>query len=477
MTVSHTPERTARTLIAQVCIIVVILASVSGIFVHSVAIGLTAGTALAIFLALCWRHFTIATWLTVGLCILLLAASALRGIDLETLSRGLERMAFLAALLALLGALRVVAAEAPEVIRAGRYLTTRPPGRRYLAMNFGGHVFGVLINLGGIALLLDMTRRSLAETSADLPSDLREWRLRRITTAVLRGFALAPLWSPIGLGLNALLLAMPGLQYADVGPAGLVAAAGFLAWGWFLDWAGAPPGPVSGSADRRLRSPADWGGAALLVVHVALLAGLVFGLHAATGLQFQQALLIAVPGYSLGWAACSGRRGPGGSFAAMHRATNGTVQRFPLAAAEIGVFASAGLLSVLALELLPIDRVQVLVADHIGAPWQMVVLLTFSMFALATAGVNPIITASVLGGLVTQLDVPGLSDAAAALCLSGSWSCVMGFTPLMTTVVYAGVLVERPAAVVGFRWNGFYCLSALALWTIGMASIVQAGWM
>lgn len=477
MTVSLTPERSARMLIAQGCIIVVILASVAGIVVDSVGIGLTAGTALAIFLGLCWRHFTVATWLTVGLCILLLAAAILRGIDLETLSRGLERMAFLAALLALLGALRVVAAEAPEIVRAGRYLTTRPPGRRYLAMNFGGHVFGVLINLGGVALLLDMTRRSIAETSAHLPAHLREWRLRRITTAVLRGFALAPLWSPIGLGLNALLLAMPGLDYADVGPPGLLAAAGFLAWGWFLDWRGAPPVPGTGSADRRRPATSDWGGVALLVVHVALLAGLVFGLHAATHLQFQQALLIAVPVYSLGWAAWNGRHGLGGPVAAMRRTTTGTVRRFPFAAAEIGVFASAGLLSVLALELLPIDRVQALVAGQIGAPWQMVVMLNLSMFASATAGVNPIITASVLGGLVTQLDVPGLSDAAAALCLAGTWSCVMGFTPLMTTVIYAGKLVERPAAVVGFRWNGFYCLSALALWTIAMATIVQAGWM
>lgn len=471
------PERSVCMVIAQGCIIVVVLASFAGIFIHSAAIGLTAGAALAVFLVLCWRQFTIATWLTVGLCVLMLAAAILRGIDLETLSRGLERMAFLAALLALLGALRVVASEAPEVVRAGRYLTTRPPGRRYLAMNFGGHVFGVLINLGGVALLLDMTRRSLEETSAHLSPGLREWRLRRITTAVLRGFALAPLWSPIGLGLNALLLAMPGLEYADVGPAGLLAAVLFLAWGWFLDWAGAPPIPATLRAGRQAQAAADGGGVALLVMHVALLAGLVFGLHAATGLQFQQALLIAVPGYSLAWAAWIGRGGPGGPVAAMRRATTGTVRRFPLAAAEIGVFASAGLLSVLALELLPIDQVQALVAALIGAPWQMVVLLNLSMFALATAGVNPIITASVLGGLVTQLDVPGLSDAAAALSLAGTWSCVMGFTPLMTTVVYAGALVGRPAAVVGFRWNGFYCLSGLALWTIGMALLVESGLM
>lgn len=190
-------------MISQTCIVIVIAASLGGIFVSSHIIGIAAGIALAVFLALSWRQFTVATWITVSLCAVLLALALLRGIDLHTLSRGLERMAFLATLLALLGALRVVASDAPEVLRAGRYLTTCPPGRRYLAMNFGGHVFGVLINLGGIAILLEMTRRSLEETRGHLPAHLREWRLRRMTTAVLRGFSLAPLWSPIGLGLNA----------------------------------------------------------------------------------------------------------------------------------------------------------------------------------------------------------------------------------------------------------------------------------
>lgn len=458
--------------VAQTCIVIVIAASLGGIVISSPVIGIAAGIALALYLALSWRQFTVATWITLSLCAVLLVLALLRGIDLEILSRGLERMAFLATLLALLGALRVVASDAPEVLRAGRYLTTRPPGRRYLAMNFGGHVFGVLINLGGMAILLEMTRRSLEETSTHLPAGLREWRLRRMTTAVLRGFSLVPLWSPIGLGLNGLLLAMPDLQYGDVAPAGLVAAVLFLGWGWFLDWAGAPPIPVGLKPGPGTRN-ADWGGVGILVTHVGLLAGLVFGLHAATGLQFQQALLIAVPAYSLGWAAWLGHRGGTGAMAMARRNAAGTIRRFPLAAAEIGVFASAGLLSVLVLELLPIDQVQAMVAALIGAPWQMIALLNLSMFVLAAVGINPIITASVMGSLVTQLDVPGLSDAAAALSLAGTWGCVMGFTPLITTVVYAGALIGRTPSVVGLRWNGLYCLSSLALWTIGVGIVVE----
>ena len=122
-----------------------------------------------------------------------------------------------------------------------------------------------------------------------------------------------------------------------------------------------------------------------------------------------------------------------------------------------------------------LKKVQAAVAALIDAPWQMIALLNLSMFLLAAVGINPIITASVMGSLVTQLDVPGLSDAAAALSLAGTWGCVMGFTPLITTVVYAGALVGRPPWVVGIRWNGLYCLSSLALWTIGMGIVVELG--
>ena len=72
-------------------------------------------------------------------------------------------------------------------------------------------------------------------------------------------------------------------------------------------------------------------------------------------------------------------------------------------------------------------------------------------------------------------DQPGLSLPAAALSLAGAWSCVMGFTPFITTVAYAGALIGRSPSTVGFRWNGLYCLSSLAMWTAGMALAVAMG--
>lgn len=466
-------------LVAQICILITMTTSAGLIFIDSPFLALVGGGALILYLALCSRHFTSATWVTTGLCTVLLVVTVLYGIDLETLVHGLDRMGFLATFLAVLVTLRVSASNDPQIVEAGQYLTEQSPARRYVAMNCGGHALGLLLNLGGLAVLLEMTRRSLQDARAMVTPAIVEARLRRMTTATLRGFSLLPLWSPFGLGMNVLLLSMPGLDYSDIAPFGVAAAVVFFGWGWLLDWITAPRGQIAqqAKAARGEQAPNPHGRKAVvhLLRHILLLVGLVWVIHIALDISFQSALLPAVPAYSLIWAAENGRRAAVGSGAAIRQTVVATIDRLPMAAAEIGVFASAGLLSVLALEVIPLDAVQQIVADMIGQPWQMVVLLNLTMFSLATLGVNPIISASVLGSLVSQLQIPGLSDAAAALCLAGTWSCVMGFTPLITTVAYAGALIKKSPWVVGVRWNGLYALSTLAGWTISMAIVTQLG--
>lgn len=465
-------QRGVSALVAQLCILIVIAVSLSEIVVHHIGLSIAAAGALAVYFLLSWRRFTVATWVPVLLSLAMLALALWRGVRGEVLAQGVDRMAFLAALLALLGMLRVIASQTPEIARAGRYLTSQPPGRRYWALNFGGHALGVLINLGGLAILLGMIRQAF-DAASGLPDEIREWKLRRMTTSVLRGFAMVSLWSPMGFGINIMLLAMPGLSYFQIGPLGFALTFLFAALGWLVDRLSAPR--LAAVPPTLPPDPADRVAVLRMLVHVIALAAVVLGLNFIAGLSFQQALLVGVPAYSLYWAALLGRFQPGGPAAAIRRTVGETVRRFPLAAGELGVFASAGLLSVLMLELLPVDAVRVAVADLQLSPWQLIIAANLTLFGLASVGINPIITASVMGSLVTRLDVPGLSQVAAALSMAGAWSCVMGFTPFITTTVFTGAVIGRPALTVGVTWNGLYCLSALVLWTVGMAAAVAGG--
>lgn len=141
-----------------------------------------------------WRRFTLASWVPVILPAALLALAIAQGTPARVIKDAPGRMAFLASLLALLGILRVVAAEAPAIAQAGRYLTGQPPGRHYLALASGGNVFGLLINLGGLAILLEMGVRARDHDPAARDLRIREIKLRRMTVATLRGFR----WWPCG---------------------------------------------------------------------------------------------------------------------------------------------------------------------------------------------------------------------------------------------------------------------------------------
>lgn len=459
-----------RALLAFVMVAAAVL-----VFVHSEALVLLASGALVAFLLLGWRQFSIGTWVPVMLSLAALVVALRHGVAPETLMRAAERMLFLAALIAMLGTLRAAAAIAPEVARAGIFLTSQPPSRRYLALCFGGHLFGVLINFGGLALLLDLSRRAMATTGADhLPPDAREARLRRMTLAVVRGFGLISLWSPFGFATNAILIAVPGISYRQFGPLGFAMSFVFVGIGWAFDrYAGRhfrgrglqPPSPPPGS----------WTGAAMLVGHVLALGAAVFLLHEITPLDFQQALILAVPGYAVLWAAVSGVRGLGGGAEGVRQATTGVWRRLSDMAPEVGVFAAAGFLPVILLTLIPTEPLR----DAIGTlglgPVVMALGLALAIVALAFLGVNPIVSASVLGAVAAQLAVPGLSETAIALAITGGWTAVIGLSPFITTIIITATIVERPVWLVGPVWNGAYSLTILTVWLALLGGLVALG--
>ncbi|MBA4490052.1 hypothetical protein [Paracoccus sp. S1E-3] len=459
-----------RALLAAVMVAAAVL-----IFVPSVVLVLAGSAALCLFLLLGWRQFSLGTWVPVLLSLAALGVALRQGLDHAILLRAADRMLFLAALIAMLGTLRAAAAIAPEVARAGAFLTRQPPSRRYLALCFGGHLFGVLINFGGLALLLDLSRRAMDANDAELlPADAREARLRRMTLAVMRGFGLISLWSPFGFATSAVLIALPGISYAQFGPLGFAMSFLFVAIGWAFDrregrrFRGLGLAPAS-------PPPGSWIGAVLLLGHVLALGAAVFLLHGTTGLSFQQALILAVPGYAALWAAASGRRSHGGAAAGLRQAAGGVWRRLSDMAPEVGVFAAAGFLPVVLLALIPADALRAAIGVFGLGAVTMALGLALSIVLLAFLGVNPIVTASVLGAVAAQLAVPGLSDTAIALAITGGWTAVIGLSPFITTIIITATIVGRPVWRVGPRWNGAYSLTILIVWLALLAGLIASG--
>lgn len=459
----------------RLCMAIVMVVALVLIFVPSPVLAGLGGGALVLFLALAWRQFGVGTWVPLLLSATVLVLALLRGVPSEMLWRALDRTLFLSALIAMLGTLRAAAAIAPEVRAAGVFVTRQPASRRYLALTLGGHLFGVLINFGGLALLLDLTRRSMAEDrDAQLPPQMREARLRRMTLAVIRGFSMISLWSPFGFATNAILITLPGVRYSDFGPVGFGMSFVFVAIGWAFDRRDGRRFRLMG-APRPSPPPGSWRGAVWLVGHVLALGAGVFLGHLLTPLGFQQALILAVPCYALVWAGWSGRRATGGAGAGIGAAARASWERLSALGAEVGVFASAGFLPVVILALIPAEELRGAISVLGLGPVPLALGVCLSVFGLALIGINPIITASVLGAIAARLAVPGLSNAAIALAITGGWTAVIGLSPFITTLVIGAAIVGRSSRILGPIWNGAYCLTILALWMAGLAGAITCG--
>ncbi|MEO1986458.1 MAG: hypothetical protein ABGX47_07355 [Martelella sp.] len=454
---------------------VVMVSALLLVFADSRALTLLASGALILFLILAFRQYRTGTWVPIILSLGVLALSLWRGVPGEALWQAADRMIFLSALIAMLGTLRAAAAIAPEVLQAGTFVTNQPPSRRYVAMTFGGHLFGVLINFGGLALLLDLTRRSMnTDAAAHLPDAAREARLRRMTLAVIRGFSMISLWSPFGFATNAILITLPGVSYVDFGPVGFAMSFVFVAIGWGFD-------RLEGRRFRRLGlprpspPPGSWRGAAALLAHVLALGATVFAVHELTPLGFQQALILAVPAYALLWSASAGRRSMGKASAGASAAAHATWTRLSDLGPEVGVFAAAGFLPVLLLALIPTEILQAGIAALGLNALSITLGLTLLTVVLALCGVNPIVTASVFGSIAAQLAMPGLSNTAIALAITGGWTSVIGLSPFITTLVIASTIMGRSTTRIGLVWNGPYCLAILTVWLLFLTGLMMSG--
>jgi hypothetical protein len=102
--------------------------------------------------------------------------------------------------------------------------------------------------------------------------------------------------------------------------------------------------------------------------------------------------------------------------------------------------------------------------------------LSLGVVGMALVGVNPIVSASVFGTLASQLAVPGLSDTAIALAITGGWTAVIGLSPFITTLVIAASIIGRGSHVIGLVWNGPYCAAILSIWVVFLTVLMRGGW-
>lgn len=428
--------------------------------------GVIATPFLVYYFAACWGRIMLTAKLLLLLCVALGASTLLKPHGLDTLIEALGRMTFFPAFVAALALLRAAADASRTVAAAGRLLVSQTPSRRYAALTLGGHIFGILLNIGGLALLLDMTKRANTLEAGFGSAHVVAIRERRMTLAVMRGFAAIAFWSPLGLALNLLLASMPDVTWAEVAPYGFLAALVFMVLGFVFDRIENPP-------QQRLPAPAPvangMGAVAAMVGHIAALSGLALAAEELTHWSFQAILVNLVPLYAGCWLIGSGlKQGEPPLRFALTALRDKGIARWPNFANEIAIFAASGLVGVVFADLAPREALQAAVS---GIAWPAGVcagLLALTVFVLGFLGVNPMISASILAATFSTITVPGLSHANIVLALAGGWACIIGIGPLMSSLVMAASVIGRRAAEVGLKWNGRFTVAAIALWVAAL---------
>ncbi|GHE22791.1 hypothetical protein [Halomonas urumqiensis] len=373
------------------------------------------------------------------------------------------RFAFFATFLVALGLLRLPAYRSTLVKRCGHTMLLQPPSRRYPILSLGSALFGIILNIGVLNLFAAMIEKSNTLAAAQGRLWVQQARRRRMMLALLRGFALAPLVSPMGIGMAVVLSSMEGLRWIELAPYALGAALLLFLVGWGVDRLTGPRLQSSRQHDIPPLQPL----VRFCLLLVSLVA-LIFSLAWVGGLRLPTAVLLGAPLGAFLWLCWQGRRhglaGIPSAAVTMHR---GLPRLVAPASNEIVVLGAAGYLGHICVGLVEgtalAERVGFLSA--LGAGTAVVAMLLVAL--LAQVGINPIVSVTLLVGILPTLGIEGLTPPILAVSLLVGWTLALMSSPMTVSMLILSRFTGVSSLRIGYRWNGlFLCLATplLAAW-------------
>ncbi len=362
----------------------------------------------------------------------------------------LSRVTFLSAFLVALGMLSRAASRAPDIRSAAVVVASRPRGARYLFVSLGTHIFAIFLNFGAASLMATL----LAQTRDKLE---RQNAVEDVTLSMLRGFGAMPMWSPLALSTIVTLSILPEINYFEVLPYGLAAAALYLAAGYM---ARKGPVPASGPATATPVMPTRSEQLILLrvVARVALLVAVAFALNRFADLSMPASVLLAVLIFSLAWWMI---QVTSGSAPGLHDELAATASS---GANEIVIVSCAGFLgAVIAWFVSSFDGDLPVPPDALAPV--LIALVPMGMVLGGVSALNPIVSASILLGLLHPL-VPEAALLWLALAAIIGWGITAASTPFTANVLITTRIMQVAPGPLLRRHN--IRLTVLSLAVLGL---------
>ncbi len=430
-------------------------------------LALFAGAFAAIGIAAYWPGIAWSRRAFVLIGLGLLALSAVTQDDWrETAALGLQKAGFIAGFFTAMTAMRAAAIGSPGILECGRFLSGQPPGRRYLALTLGGHLFGLVLMYGSIALL-----GALATEAAEKEpnEEIRRHRKRRMLVAIQRGFISTLPWSPLAFASAITLSLVPGADWARAVPYCLVSALLLAGIGWALDTLFKPklsvPMPrqaAEGQWLKRLRPLLN------LLVVLVLLVGAV---HYLTGVRIVGVVMIVVPVVALIWVAFQAGAGPSALHAGQ-RAADFALRDLPRQRSEVVLLVMAAFIGTVGGHLAA-PAVAAMGLDLGRVPTPLLLLGLFWLIPLTgQIGMNPILAVALIAPLLPAPSEMGVSASVVVVTITSGWALSGATSPFTASTLLIGSYGKVDARLVGLVWNGAYalvCGSVLSLWILALA--------
>jgi len=422
---------------------------------------------------------------TLARCLLLVGLSVALGVatlhdtPAPILAAALDRFCFFATFVAALGMLRVAALRSRLIRQAGKALIRQRPTQRYPILAAGTGLFGVIVNIGVLSLFGALIKRSNTLRAAGGHESIRRTRERRMMLAMLRGFALVPLASPLSITVAVILSNMPHLTWLDLAPAALPTAALVFLLGWLFDWLQRPKPTGLALPETEPASLASFGHFILLALAITCS---VFAVAALFGLTLPVAVLIACPLSSFVWLALQRQRLGGGTGA---RRAAGLLARhsrliFGANRVEIAVLGGSGFLGALITPLIDTEQLSaLLIATGLHGPAAAVAAMLV-VVAFAQCGLNPIVTATLLLGVLPDPASIGVHPVLLAVALMSAWALAMLSSPFTAVMLILSGLTGRSVYAITWGWNGLFFIltvGVLCIWLFVLSGVLTGHWM
>lgn len=449
--------------ISALCLVIVCLCAITRELSTVVWPSPLAGACMLLFVALQWRQtyrtFQFFVVLAIGLGFFLWFTQRISWSEIAT---AIDRGAFFTFFLTSLSVLREAAGSSPLVRRCGTIMVNQPPGRRYLLMTVGAHLFSVMLNVGALNVLGTMVKRAIRPGQTDEEKRIANVRSRRMLTAVMRGFSSIPMWSPTSVTMLLIMSGIPTLSWEQYAPVGLLLAGLFILWGAILDRISYPQRAVSLGGDHHLRPLIP------LVLLVVLIPVSAFIVAELTGMKLFSALLVCVPFIGVSWISFQYKRARPRINAALllRRISRSFPVTFISQRNEVALFASSGFIGVILIPLIdPLWVKGLLEQANIGDAWLMIIIsLTVLLFSLLA--INPIITVTIILGVLQQLPDLSVPPIVQVAVIAVTWGVFSGMSPMTAALRFISNFSNVSPAVFGLVWNGVFNLTILlALYT------------